>query len=202
MGLYRVRVSGRYVIHEEWSFAIYWTSAGPLSSVVTAATTWVNNWWGTSAGTKYGDMVNTTSSVNTILVEEVDLVTGKVLSSAETMNGIAGRSASNPLPPGIGLFVDFRTARTGPGWHGGILLPAPTTAACASDGKVNGTQIQQAGDAVASGYAGAAAIGTPVLYRRQSSGTEPLTGLRMRSRFYWRNSRERSVYTNLTQWTL
>lgn len=198
MGLYQITVRGVFVTGATWQFGIWYQSAGPLSSVLTAGETWVDNFWGTTAGTRYGDYVSEDMGITTLRAAEFDLASGKQLAAVEEPYEQSGRSLEPPLPHQVALGVSLRTARTGAGYRGRLFLPSPTWEVLDAYGLAQGPFCANVVTALQSAWGGASAIGTAVLYRRLAAAVEPLTSIDIPSVWVTRRSRSTDLVGSRT----
>jgi hypothetical protein len=118
MALYRHRLEGTFP-GEVWSFGVYTDSNLSLTAMHSQWNTGITNFWGTATALFCTDVAATRSTT-----VELDPVTGKQLTGAESTRADAGTSTATCLPFQCAPVVSLRTATLSRAGRGRFYVPS------------------------------------------------------------------------------
>jgi len=135
MALYRVDFQGTLQGIEEFQHGHHVLSDGPSADVAADADAAWTTFLGTAAVNTFWNTGCVWAQVN---VSELGATpSAPVVTSAQSIIGVAGTSGDSSLPPQVSVCVSFNTATAGSRARGRMFLPAPDTTALVATGRLS-----------------------------------------------------------------
>ncbi len=140
MTLFYARFSGALPSGEIWNSGIHVSGIDTLADVLTAAGDAASAWWEGSGPTDgYNTIVNAATTLDDIVVYQLDGSTHKATARAEAAGPGAGTGSGSCLPQEVAVCATLRAAAPGPAGRGRMYLPSPLVSTILASSRLDAT---------------------------------------------------------------
>lgn len=195
MTLYYHRFQGNCAAGDQFNYGWYATSIRSLAAAQAAAVAWnATVWNGVAPGQGYKDHVNNLVGMQNVTTVEIDPLTGKQLSRADTAQVIVGTALFTAFPADVALCVSTRTNVPQRSGRGRFYMPQPASDESTNTGRAQPSLINHLMAALTGAWTGYnTASDRPVLFHRKLHTTTPITSFNIGDLFDTQRRRENKV---------